>query len=207
MDPECDPDEGRQGISSSWLMKDEGIVKSMSRYGDLQPVYCTGRLRLLHLQQYATYRYFYQFRHPPNSVSSSLEREHKHAYTKPRKGCQSLFQFHISRLGFDRNLDQEEEEVRLSAQARVRVTDPGNSGLTSNKYVIDIFGQTHPPGRKASPKVTRSSIAAQARHTRSYNNANRLPHGASSYEVSNISEEQRDRQSVELADITFLASF
>ncbi|KAM7258943.1 hypothetical protein ACFE04_014684 [Oxalis oulophora] len=126
----------------------------------------------------------------------------------------------VSRLGFDRNLDQEEEEVRLSAQARVRVADPGNSGVTSNKYVVDIFGQTHPPvakeqfdcmkcgraitagrfaphlekcmgkGRKASQKVTRSSIAAQARHTRSNNNANRLPNGASSYEVSNISEEQ-----------------
>lgn len=50
----------------------------------------------------------------------------------------------IARLGLDRNLEDEEEELRLSAQARVRVADPSNSGETNSKYVVDIFGQTHP---------------------------------------------------------------
>lgn len=50
----------------------------------------------------------------------------------------------IARLGLDRNLDEEEEELRLSAQARARVADSSNSGETNSKYVVDIFGQTHP---------------------------------------------------------------
>ncbi|XP_024975815.1 SAGA-associated factor 11 homolog isoform X1 [Cynara cardunculus var. scolymus] len=95
----------------------------------------------------------------------------------------------IARLGLDRNLDDEEEELRLSAQARARLADPSNSEANS-KYVVDIFGQTHPPvaseifdcmncgrsivagrfaphlekcmgkGRKARVKATRSSTAA-----------------------------------------------
>lgn len=55
----------------------------------------------------------------------------------------------IARLGLDRNLEEEEEELRLSKQARV--TDPSSSGgsataggETNSKYVVDIFGQTHP---------------------------------------------------------------
>ncbi|KAL5711508.1 SAGA-associated factor [Ranunculus cassubicifolius] len=51
----------------------------------------------------------------------------------------------IARLGLDRNLEDEEEELRLSTQARARVADPNhNSGESNSKYVIDIFGQTHP---------------------------------------------------------------
>ncbi|XP_071689994.1 SAGA-associated factor 11 isoform X2 [Rutidosis leptorrhynchoides] len=101
----------------------------------------------------------------------------------------------IARLGLDRNLDDEEEELRLSAQARARVADPSNSEANS-KYVVDIFGQTHPPvaseifdcmncgrsivagrfaphlekcmgkGRKARVKSTRSSTAAAAAQNR-----------------------------------------
>ncbi|KAF5470405.1 hypothetical protein F2P56_010923 [Juglans regia] len=101
----------------------------------------------------------------------------------------------IARLGLDRNLEEEEEELRLSAQARVRVADPSNSGEANSKYVVDIFGQTHPPvaneifdcmncgrsimagrfaphlekcmgkGRKARLKVTRSSTAVQNRYS------------------------------------------
>ncbi|CAN6451960.1 unnamed protein product [Victoria cruziana] len=97
----------------------------------------------------------------------------------------------VARLGLDRNLDEEEEELRLSTQARAMVADPSNSGETSGKYVADIFGQTHPPvaneifecmncgrsimagrfaphlekcmgkGRKARIKATRSTSAAQ----------------------------------------------
>ncbi|KAM4082961.1 hypothetical protein ACJW30_08G021000 [Castanea mollissima] len=102
----------------------------------------------------------------------------------------------IARLGLDRNLEDEEEELRLSAQARVRVADPSNSGEANSKYVVDIFGQSHPSvasevfecmncgrsivagrfaphlekcmgkGRKARSKVTRSSTAAQNRYSR-----------------------------------------
>ena len=50
----------------------------------------------------------------------------------------------IARLGLDRNLEEEEEELRLSAQARVRVADSSNSSEANGKYVVDIFGQTHP---------------------------------------------------------------
>lgn len=50
----------------------------------------------------------------------------------------------VARLGLDRNLEEEEEEMRLSAQARLRVADPSNSSEANGKYVVDIFGQTHP---------------------------------------------------------------
>lgn len=103
----------------------------------------------------------------------------------------------MARLGLDRNLEVEEEELRLSAQARARVADPGNNSEANGKYVVDIFGQSHPPvaneifdcmncgrsivagrfaphlekcmgkGRKARLKATRSSTAAQTRSTRS----------------------------------------
>lgn len=102
----------------------------------------------------------------------------------------------VARLGLDRNFEEEEEELRLSAQARARVADSSNNGETNGKYVVDIFGQTHPPvaneifecmncgrsivagrfaphlekcmgkGRKARLKVTRSATAAQNRYTR-----------------------------------------
>ncbi|XP_059660897.1 SAGA-associated factor 11 [Cornus florida] len=102
----------------------------------------------------------------------------------------------IARLGLDRNLEEEEEELRLSAQARAMVADPSNCIETNSKYVVDIFGQTHPPvandifecmncgrsivagrfaphlekcmgkGRKARLKATRSSTAAQNRYSR-----------------------------------------
>uniref|UniRef100_A0A7N0RGA3 SAGA-associated factor 11 n=1 Tax=Kalanchoe fedtschenkoi TaxID=63787 RepID=A0A7N0RGA3_KALFE len=51
----------------------------------------------------------------------------------------------IARLGLERNLEEEEEELRLSALARAGVADSGNSSEANNKYVVDIFGQTHPP--------------------------------------------------------------
>lgn len=51
----------------------------------------------------------------------------------------------IARLGLDHNLEEEEEELKLSAQARVKVADPSNSSEANSKYVVDIFGQTHPP--------------------------------------------------------------
>ncbi|KAI6686958.1 hypothetical protein NL676_032871 [Syzygium grande] len=99
----------------------------------------------------------------------------------------------IAKLGLDRNLEDEEEELRLSTQARVRAADPSNSGETNSKYVVDIFGQTHPAvaseifdcmncgrsimagrfaphlekcmgkGRKARLKAARNSSAAQNR--------------------------------------------
>lgn len=102
----------------------------------------------------------------------------------------------IVRLGLDRKLDLEEEELRLSAEARARASDPSHSGEANGKYVVDIFGQTHPPianeifdcmncgrsimagrfaphlekcmgkGRKARLKATRSTTASQNRHTR-----------------------------------------
>ncbi|XP_027189998.1 SAGA-associated factor-like protein isoform X2 [Cicer arietinum] len=102
----------------------------------------------------------------------------------------------IAKLGLDANLEEEDEELKLSAQARVRMADPGNSNETNGKYVVDIFGQTHPSvaneifecmncsrsimagkfaphlekcmgkGRKARLKVTRSSSGAQNRNSR-----------------------------------------
>ncbi|XP_058755570.1 SAGA-associated factor 11-like [Vicia villosa] len=50
----------------------------------------------------------------------------------------------IAKLGLDANLDEEDEELKLSAQARARLADPSNSNDTNGKYVVDIFGQTHP---------------------------------------------------------------
>ncbi|KAG6488805.1 hypothetical protein ZIOFF_050056 [Zingiber officinale] len=49
----------------------------------------------------------------------------------------------IARLGLDLNLEVEEEELRLSAQARM--ADPSCSSESNSKNVVDIFGQTHPP--------------------------------------------------------------
>ncbi|KAB5541139.1 hypothetical protein DKX38_014113 [Salix brachista] len=102
----------------------------------------------------------------------------------------------IAKLGLDRNSEEEEEELRLSAQARVTVAAPSHSCETNGKYVVDIFGQTHPTvanevfdcmncgrpivagrfaphlekcmgkGRKARVKATRSSTAAQNRYSR-----------------------------------------
>ncbi|KAK8960761.1 hypothetical protein KSP40_PGU015230 [Platanthera guangdongensis] len=100
----------------------------------------------------------------------------------------------IARLGLDRNLEEEEEELRLSAQARV--ADPSSSGDGNGKNLVDIFGQTHPAiaseifdcmncgrpivagrfaphlekcmgkGRKARPKTTRSTTMARSRNSR-----------------------------------------
>ncbi|KAF6177083.1 hypothetical protein GIB67_015958 [Kingdonia uniflora] len=102
----------------------------------------------------------------------------------------------IARLGLDRNLEEEEEELRLSTQARARVADPSNNGETNTKSVVDIFGQTPPAVaseifecmncgrstvagrfaphlekcmgkvRKARLKATRSSTASQNRYSR-----------------------------------------
>ncbi|GAA0169619.1 hypothetical protein LIER_24065 [Lithospermum erythrorhizon] len=115
----------------------------------------------------------------------------------------------IARLGLDSNLDDEEEELRLSAEAQARVADPSNSGETSSKYVVDIFGQTHPPvaseifecmncgrsimagrfaphlekcmgkGRKARLRATRSSVATPRRYTRSTSVSNHIPNSSS----------------------------
>ncbi|CAL1384632.1 unnamed protein product [Linum trigynum] len=49
----------------------------------------------------------------------------------------------IAKLGLDRNLEEEEEELKLSAEARASVADA--AAETNGKYVMDIFGQTHPP--------------------------------------------------------------
>ncbi|XP_047323918.1 SAGA-associated factor 11 [Impatiens glandulifera] len=53
----------------------------------------------------------------------------------------------VARLGLDRNYEDEEEELKLSSQARVKAADPtsNSADTTSSKYVVDIFGQTHPP--------------------------------------------------------------
>ncbi|XP_022862707.1 SAGA-associated factor 11 isoform X1 [Olea europaea var. sylvestris] len=115
----------------------------------------------------------------------------------------------IARLGLDRNLDEEEEELRLSAEARARASDPSHSGETNGKYIVDIFGQTHPPvaneilecmncgrsimagrfaphlekcmgkGRKARLKATRSSTAAQNRYSRGSPHSTNAPHSNS----------------------------
>lgn len=107
----------------------------------------------------------------------------------------------VAKLGLDANLDEEDEELKLSAQARVRVADPSNSNETNGKYVVDIFGQNHPAvateifecmncgrtiaagkfaphlekcmgkGRKARLKVTRSSSGAQNQNRYSRGNS------------------------------------
>ncbi|XP_019435503.1 PREDICTED: SAGA-associated factor 11 homolog [Lupinus angustifolius] len=119
----------------------------------------------------------------------------------------------VARLGLDSNVEEEDEELKLSAQARIRVADPSNSNEPNGKYVVDIFGQTHPPvaneifqcmncgrsimagrfaphlekcmgkGRKARLKVTRSSTAAQTRYSRSSNASTHSPY--SNYSTSN----------------------
>ncbi|KAK4743102.1 hypothetical protein SAY87_001103 [Trapa incisa] len=101
-----------------------------------------------------------------------------------------------ARLGLDRNLELEEEEMRLSAEARAMVVDATNNGEVNGKYIVDIFGQTHPSiandifecmncgqsimagrfaphlekcmgkGRKARLKARRSSRLAQNRSAR-----------------------------------------
>ncbi|XP_060175811.1 SAGA-associated factor 11-like isoform X1 [Lycium barbarum] len=111
----------------------------------------------------------------------------------------------VAKLGLDRNLEEEEEELRLSAQARASVADPSNSSETNGKYIVDIFGQTHPPvateifecmncgrsimagrfaphlekcmgkGRKARLKATRSSTA-QNRYTRASSASTNSPY-------------------------------
>lgn len=50
----------------------------------------------------------------------------------------------IAKLGLDANMDEEDEELKLSVQARARLADPSNSNEANGKYVVDIFGQTHP---------------------------------------------------------------
>lgn len=102
----------------------------------------------------------------------------------------------IARLGLDRHLENEEEELRLSAQARAQVADPSSSNETNSKHVVDIFGQTHPAvaneivdcmncgrpvmagrfaphlekcmgkGRRARLKATRSSTITRSQHSR-----------------------------------------
>ncbi|KAG8373008.1 hypothetical protein BUALT_Bualt12G0126300 [Buddleja alternifolia] len=115
----------------------------------------------------------------------------------------------IARLGLDRNIDEEEEELRLSIEARARASDPSHSGEPNGKYVVDIFGQTHPPianeifecmnckrsimagrfaphlekcmgkGRKARLKSTRSTTAAQSRYSRGSPISNQSPYSNS----------------------------
>lgn len=50
----------------------------------------------------------------------------------------------IARLGLERSVEEEESEIRASAQARMSLADPSNSAEANGKYVLDIFGQTHP---------------------------------------------------------------
>lgn len=51
----------------------------------------------------------------------------------------------IAWLELDRNLEEEEAEMKLSEEARERVADRTNlAESNNNKYVIDIFGNTHP---------------------------------------------------------------
>lgn len=53
----------------------------------------------------------------------------------------------MARLGVDRNVEVEEEELRLCAEAVARMADPvasSHGGEVNGKYIVDIFGQTHP---------------------------------------------------------------
>ncbi|CAN4098708.1 unnamed protein product [Withania somnifera] len=70
----------------------------------------------------------------------------------------------IAKLGLDRNLEEENEEFRSSAQARASVADPSNSSETNGKYIVVIFGH-FVGGRKAHLKAKRSSTAPK-RYTR-----------------------------------------
>ncbi|XP_057831749.1 SAGA-associated factor 11 isoform X1 [Cryptomeria japonica] len=98
-----------------------------------------------------------------------------------------------ARLGLDPRLNvDEEEEIRVSMEARAMAEDPDNGG----KYTVDLFGQSHPAvasdifncmncgrsvvagrfaphlekctgkGRKARLKVTRSSTSLQQKRAR-----------------------------------------
>ncbi|KAG2333325.1 hypothetical protein Bca52824_004505 [Brassica carinata] len=110
----------------------------------------------------------------------------------------------IARLGLDKDLEVVEEELRLSVEARAKVADPSNNLETNTKYVVDIFGQSHPPvatevfncmncgrqivagrfaphlercmgkGRKARAKATRSTTASQNRNSRRNTSDNQL---------------------------------
>ncbi|KAM1100117.1 hypothetical protein FF1_006576 [Malus domestica] len=51
--------------------------------------------------------------------------------------------FCTTKLGLDHYFEEEEEELRLLAQAQARVADPSNSGEVNSEYVVDIFGQNH----------------------------------------------------------------
>uniref|UniRef100_A0A7N0RGT0 SAGA-associated factor 11 n=1 Tax=Kalanchoe fedtschenkoi TaxID=63787 RepID=A0A7N0RGT0_KALFE len=83
----------------------------------------------------------------------------------------------IARLGLERNLEEEEEELRLSALARAGVADSGNSSEANNKFAPHLE-KCMGKGRKARLKATRSSTAAQGRQTRgSSANMNRLSNG------------------------------
>ncbi|KAL7098904.1 hypothetical protein ACP275_09G047900 [Erythranthe tilingii] len=126
----------------------------------------------------------------------------------------------ITKLGLDRNLDEEKEELRLFAEARSRSSDPSHSGESNSKNVVDMFGQTHPPitseifncmncgrsimagrfaphlekcmgkGRKARQKSTR---AAQNQNSKGSTISNRLSNGGSAnagHEYSNGTYEE-----------------
>lgn len=135
----------------------------------------------------------------------------------------------ITRLGLDRNLEEEEEELRLSAQARV--ADPSSSSDGSNKNMVDIFGQTHPAiaseifdcmncgrpivagrfaphlekcmgkGRKARQKTTRSTTMAQSRNSRGSPISVYAPYSSagSTNRVANVS----DSSDLEFKDYAF----
>lgn len=121
----------------------------------------------------------------------------------------------VARLGLDRNWEREEEELRLSAEALAKVADPSNGNETNAKYVVDIFGQTHPAvasdifncmncgrsimagrfaphlekcmgkGRKARMKMTRSTTAAQNRSTRGSTSSAYSPYSTSMNRLPN----------------------
>ncbi|KMZ67060.1 SAGA-associated factor 11 [Zostera marina] len=112
----------------------------------------------------------------------------------------------IAWLELDRNLEEEEAEMKLSEEARERVADRTNlAESNNNKYVIDIFGNTHPTvandtfkcmncdrliaagrfaphlekcmgkGRKARLKTTRSSTAAATQNLQSRSGSQMFP--------------------------------
>ncbi|KAF3972793.1 hypothetical protein CMV_003724 [Castanea mollissima] len=103
----------------------------------------------------------------------------------------------IARLGLDRNLEDEEEELRLSAQARSHPSVASEVFECMNCGRSIVAGRFAPhlekcmgKGRKARSKVTRSSTAAQNRYSRGspvstyspYSNSttsNRLSNGTS----------------------------
>ncbi|CAN8253203.1 unnamed protein product [Cochlearia groenlandica] len=90
-----------------------------------------------------------------------------------------------ARLWPDHDLEVIEEELRLSVEARAKVAGPSNNLGTNVRCVVDIFGEAHPPGRKARAKVTRSTTAAaKNRFSRSPNQPyceNQLASGSPCY--------------------------